>query len=123
MPEKEDKKKKVWEHLLEGVRSAVELRIVTFIGEVELSGDLCKPDIKLPGGQHKAIVTCVNLVEGDITSCFPDEYTTEERSWVRSYHDEQVKQGKEIVNRNLRLIAELGERLAKAIGELRKTET
>lgn len=113
----------IWERLLAGVKSAVELRVVTYVGDVEISGEVCNPEIRLPDGQHKAIVTCLNLADGDITSCFPEEYLTEERSWVRSYHDEQVKQGKDVVERNLKLLGEVGKMLAEAISELKAAET
>jgi hypothetical protein len=117
---------KVWESLLKGVKSAVELRIVTFIGEVEVQGDdqqgICNPKLSLPSGTCTAIVTCLNLVEGDVTSCFPEKYNTEDMTWVRDYHEKQVGVGKEIVDRNLRLIGELGTKLAEAIKELKGAE-
>ena len=113
----------VWQKLLDGLKAAVELKIITYIGDVEMSGDdICKPEISLPQGPHTAMVTCINLVEGDITNCIPVEYAKDEKAWIRNYHDTQVKQGREIIDRNLRLISDLGKTVAEAISELRKAE-
>jgi len=116
--------KSIWQKLLAGIQSAVELRIVTYVGDVQISGDFCSPQISFPAGkqENKAIVTCLNLAQGDITSCFPEEYLSENRIWLRTYHSEQVKQGRDVVERNLRLIGELGSQVAAAITNLRKVE-
>jgi hypothetical protein len=117
-----DKKStKLWEKLLAGVRSAVELRIITRVGEVEIEGELADPKLRFGADGH-TIATSINLVEGDITSVVPDALWAPDKQAVRDFHEQQVEQAKLIVERNLRLIGELGTSLAKAIAELKQVE-
>jgi len=113
---------KLWEKLLGGVRSAVELRIVTHVGEVEVSGDLARPTVKFSGEPGNAIATSINLVDGDVTSVVPEKFWAPDKQVIRDFHQAQVEQSKDIVERNLKLIAELGSGIARAIADLQKIE-
>ncbi|PRQ05295.1 hypothetical protein ENSA5_04140 [Enhygromyxa salina] len=113
---------KLWEKLLSGIKSAVELRVVTYVGDANVKGDIGKPQVNLDGAKGDAIVTSINLVEGDINSVVPDRFWTPDKDVVRKYHQDQVDKSNAIVERNLRLIGELGAGLAKAIGDLKALE-
>jgi hypothetical protein len=107
--------------LLDAVRSAVELQIVTQVGDVAVSGTLDKYEITFaPNGN--AIATSINLVQGDITSVVPEKFWAPDQQVVRDFHQAQVEQAKSIVERNLRLIAEFGKQVADAITELKRAE-
>ena len=112
----------LWEDLLKSVKSAVNLKIVTYVGDVELTGDVCNPNVTISAGNQQSIVTCMDLVDGDITTCFPDEFKGDDQNWIRSYHDEQVKLGRQVVEHNLKLVMEIGEKLVKAITEVKNLE-
>ncbi len=58
-----------------------------------------------------AIATCINLLDGDITTAIDAAYATNADDPVRQYHETQVQEAKEIVDRNLKTIADLVERL------------
>lgn len=113
---------KLWEKLLGGVKSAVELRVVTYVGNANISGDLRDPKVTFDGTKGAAIVTSINLVDGDISTVVPDQFWAPDKDVVRQYHQDQVDKGNAIVERNLRLIGELGSGLAKAIGDLKGIE-
>jgi hypothetical protein len=92
--------------LLDAVRSAVQLQIVTRVGD----------------GDQNAIATSINLVQGDITNTVPDKFWAPDQQIVRDFHQAQVEQAKAIVERNLRMIAEVGKQVADAITELKQAE-
>jgi hypothetical protein len=118
-------KNDVWDKLLRGVQSAVELRVITVVGEVKLGGKLSDPQVDFGDDKSKtasAIVTSINLVEGDITNIVPDQFWAPDKEVIRKYHEQQVSNGADIVSRNLRLISEVGEALIRTLSNLKNLE-
>lgn len=119
-------KNDVWDKLLRGVQSAVELRVITVVGDVRLGGQIDSPEIKFGEDDAKptsdAIVTSINLVEGDITNIVPDQFWAPDKEVIRKYHEQQVSNGHDIVSRNLRLISEVGEALIRTLSNLKNLE-
>jgi hypothetical protein len=119
-------KNDVWDKLLRGVQSAVELRVITVVGGVKLGGKVSGPEIEFGDGVAKetsdAIVTSINLAAGDITSIVPDQFWAPDKEVIRKYHEQQVSNGHDIVSRNLRLISEVGEALIRTLSNLKNLE-
>jgi hypothetical protein len=92
--------------LLDAVRSAVQLQITTQVGS----------------GDGNAISTSINLVQGDITNNVPEKFWAPDQQIVRDFHQAQIEQAKAIVERNLKMIAEVGKQIADAITELKRAE-
>ena len=98
--------------LTRAIAEAVNLKVVTVVSPVTVGGTLEKPTIAFDNGQKVgAIATCINLLEGDITTAMDAAYGNNADDPVRQYHEAQVKEAKEIVDRNLRTIADLVERV------------
>jgi len=98
--------------LTRAVAQAVNLKIVTVVSPITVGGTLEKPTIAFDNGQKVgAIATCINLLEGDITTAMDAAYGNNADDPVRQYHEAQVKEAKEIVDRNLRTIADLIDRV------------
>jgi hypothetical protein len=114
-------KNDVWDKLLRGVQSAVELRVITVVGGVKLAGQIDSPDIQFKATSD-AIVTSINLVEGDITNVVPDQFWAPDKEVIRKYHEQQVSAGHDIVSRNLRLVSEVGEALIRTLSSLKNLE-
>ena len=94
------------------VAEVVNLRIVTVVSPVAVGGTLEHPTVAFDqGAKVGAIATCINLLDGDITTAIDPAYANATDDPVRQYHEDQVKEAKETVDRNLRLAAELIERL------------
>lgn len=116
--------KSLSDKLLAAMGAAVELRVITFVDDVTISGTLADPKIDF-GDKPKVgnvIATSINLVQGDVTSVVPERLWAADKQVIRDFHQAQVDQAKAIVERNLQLIAELGERVVKAVSELRQVE-
>jgi hypothetical protein len=98
--------------ITKAVSEVVNLKIITVVSPVSIGGTLENPTVTFDQGQKVgAIATCINLLEGDITTAIDSAYGNNADDPVRQYHEEQVKEAKEIVDRNLKLVADLIERL------------
>jgi hypothetical protein len=96
----------------------VNLKVITVVSPVAIGGTLEKPTVAFDEGQKVgAIATCINLLDGDITTAVDPAYANNAVDPVRQYHEDQVKEAKEIVDRNLKLVAELIERLWDKVSE------
>ncbi|MGH6919300.1 MAG: hypothetical protein ACREJ0_16535 [Geminicoccaceae bacterium] len=99
------------------VSEVVNLKIMTIVSPVSIGGTLENPTVAFDQSQKVgAIATCINLLDGDITTAIDPAYGNADDP-VRQYHEEQVKEAKEIVDRNLKLVAELIERLWDKLSE------
>src|SRR5918995_200410 len=97
--------------ITKAISEVVNLKVITVVSPVSIGGTLEKPTVAFDQGQKVgAIATCINLLEGDITTAMDAAYGNNADDPVRQYHEAQVKEAKEIVDRNLRTIADLVER-------------
>lgn len=104
------------EKLGQALQAVVTLKVVTYVGPVTISGNSDALDAKVPSTvpSEDAILTAINLAQGDIVNIVPKRFWTPEELAVREFHQQQVSEAKEIVDRNLRLMIEAG----KALGQL-----
>jgi hypothetical protein len=118
-----------WQTLSDTVHRAVNLRIVTVVGDAAVKGTLERVEVAMPPASALSLVTDINLAGGDVTRIVSDKLLGAEYTDLRSAHDAAVKQAQEIVERNVGILIsvakELGERLdllpAPAPGPVRTT--
>ena len=104
--------------ITQAISEVVNLKVITVVSPVSIGGTLDKPTVTLDQGQKVgAIATCINLLDGDITTAIDPAYAANTADPVRQYHEDQVKEAKEIVDRNLRAVADLIERLWDRLAE------
>jgi hypothetical protein len=110
---------KLKDKLLKGLGSVVNLQIVTYVGKVKptLASDgantLSAKFAPSTGADDFALVTQINLVEGDIINIVPPDANDADKQWLQNYHLEQVKAGKDIVSHNVKMIREMLENFTK----------
>lgn len=98
--------------ITQAISEVVNLKVITVVSPVSVGGTLEKPVVSFEQGQKVgAIATSINLLDGDITTAIDPAYATNADDPVRQYHEDQVKEAKEIVDRNLNAVADLIERL------------
>jgi len=96
----------------QAVAEVANLKIITVVTPVSVGGTLERPTVAFDqSSKVGAIATCINLLEGDITTAVDPAYANNADDPVRQYHGAQVQEAKEIVERNLKTIADLIERL------------
>ena len=100
------------------ISEVVNLKVITVVSPVSIGGTLENPTVSFDQGQKVgAIATCINLLDGDITTAIDPAYASNTADPVRQYHEDQVKEAKEIVDRNLKAVADLIERLWDRLAE------
>jgi hypothetical protein len=101
------------------IAEVVNLKIITVVSPVSIGGTLEHPTVTFDqGAKAGAIATSINLLDGDITTAIDPAYGSNADDPVRQYHENQVSEAKEIVDRNLRLAADLVERLWDKLSEV-----
>ena len=104
--------------ITKALSEVVNLKIITVVAPVSIGGTLENPTVAFDQNQKVgAIATCINLLDGDITTAIDPAYGNNADDPVRQYHEDQVKEAKEIVDRNLKLVADLIENLWDKLSE------
>jgi hypothetical protein len=104
--------------ITKAISEVVNLKIITVVSPVSIGGTLENPTVAFDQTQKVgAIATCINLLEGDITTAIDPTYANDADDPVRQYHQDQVKEAKEIVDRNLKMVADLIERIWDKVAE------
>lgn len=88
------------------VRSAINLRVITVVGDVTISGSIETPTVAAPT-TGPAVVTNINLVEGDIITCISPAIANGDLAELKTFHDGVVAKAEEMVERNVRLLKDL----------------
>jgi hypothetical protein len=104
-----------WQTLSDTIHRAVNLRIVTVVGDATVKGTVERLEVDVPPAAAGSLVTDINLVGGDITRIISDKLMGADYADLRNAHEAAVKQAQEIVERNVGILIsvakELGEQL------------
>ncbi len=104
-----------WQTLSDTIHRAVNLRIVTVVGEATVKGTVERLEVDVPPVAAGSLVTDINLIGGDITRIMSDKLMGADYADLRNAHEAAVKQAQEIVERNVSILIsvakELGEQL------------
>ena len=104
-----------WQTLSDTIHRAVNLRIVTVVGDATVKGTVECLEVDVPPAAAGSLVTDINLVGGDITRIISDKLMGADHADLRNAHEAAVKQAQEIVERNVGILIsvakELGEQL------------
>jgi hypothetical protein len=71
----------------------------------------------IPDVTAKIIMTSINLIQGDITTAFDQEFLADPLNKVRDFHMEREKRAQEIINGNINALKELVNLLIKLATE------
>ncbi len=105
--------------IMESLENLVTLEIVTAVGQVhpELSDsaeDAGKRPLEIDYSKNpKMILTRINLLQGDVTTIYHEEFVTGEYQALREFHAAREKEGHHIVMQNIEVL----ERLLKLINQ------
>ena len=88
------------------------LEIRTIVGKFSWNEE--KNRIDFQDGDVKTIITQINLVGGDITTAFSEDFLKEPYDKVREFHAEREKRGQEIIDGNIKALHALIDLILKA---------
>ena len=83
----------VWQTISDTIDRAVNLRIVTLVGEASITGSCEDMKIDTPTATVGSLVTDINLVGGDITNMVSEKLLGAEYANVRASHQESHSRG------------------------------
>jgi hypothetical protein len=107
-----------WQALSDTIHRAVNLRIVTMVGDAVVRGTLEKLEVGAPATSAGSLVTDINLVGGDITQIVSDKLIGAEYADLRNAHQEAVKQAQDIVERNVNILVTIAKEIGQQLGAL-----
>ncbi|MBW2057798.1 MAG: hypothetical protein JRH07_06520 [Deltaproteobacteria bacterium] len=91
--------------ILEKIENLKTLEIRTVIGNFKWNPQTRK--IEYAEGKVKTIITQIDLLEGDITTAFSEDFLEEPYAGIRDFHAEREKRGQEIIDGNIKALKEL----------------
>jgi hypothetical protein len=104
----------ILEHIQKALGSLVTLRITTVVGPINVTVDNNTLQTSIPSGtKTQAIQSTINLLEGDITTVLDPAYVSGDLTALRTFHENQVVKGHDIVVNNFNALVSL----AKQIGD------
>ena len=100
------------DRLFTAMKNAVDLRIVTVVGDFTVEGfdDPDKPLRVMLGAEQGGLFTSINLVTGDIRCALSKEYTGAQNTDLQAFHAKQVELARDIVANNLKVLGDLAEK-------------
>ncbi len=112
----------VGQKIASALENAMELRIVTVVGNASVGGEYPHLTLTFDGSEAQALATSIDLVQGDTRTVISPAFSGDTGESLRRFHAEQVAEGKAIVERNVRLLVELGREITSIVNDLGKQE-
>jgi hypothetical protein len=107
-----------WEALSNTVHRAVNLRVVTMLGDPVIGGTLEELQVSAPAGTCPSMVTDINLIGGDVTYIISEQLHAAEYADLRQGHAAAVTQANAIVERNVNMLVTLFKALGAEVSNL-----
>jgi len=98
--------------IIQKIENLGTLEIRTVIGKFQWNQE--RSTIEYREGEVKMIMTQINLVGGDITTAFSEDFLKEPYDKIRDFHAEREKRGQEIIDGNLKALNALIDLIVKA---------
>jgi hypothetical protein len=108
----------LWQALSDTIQRAVNLRIVTLVGDAVVSGTLERMQVAAPASSAGSLVTDINLAGGDITRIVSSRLLGAEYADLRTQHEQAVVQAQAIVERNAKILVAIVKEIGQDLGAL-----
>jgi hypothetical protein len=118
MREEEMAESDLWQALSDTIHRAVNLRIVTLVGDAVVTGSLERMQVAAPTASAGSMVTDINLAGGDITHIVSAKLLAAEYADLRTAHEAAVTQAQSIVERNARILVTIVKEVGQDLGAL-----
>jgi hypothetical protein len=96
-----------WQALSDTIQRVVNLKIVTLVGDAQVSGTIESLQISAPAAPSGALVTDINLAAGDVTTIISEKLLGQEDADLRALHQAAVTQARQIVARNVEILVSI----------------
>jgi hypothetical protein len=106
-----------WQALSDTIHRAVNLRVITMVGDAKVQGDLESLQVSAPQASS-TMVTDINLVAGDVTTMISEKLLGADQAELRAAHQAAVAQAQEIVSRNAQILVSIAKEIGNQLGAL-----
>jgi hypothetical protein len=96
----------IGQRIIDSLDKLVTLQIVTAVGPTVLDKETGEPNLG-SGDEVRVMVTRIRLLEGDVFNKMDDTFVTGVYSPLRSFHEQQVDRGLQIVKDNITALGAL----------------
>ena len=107
-----------WQALSDTIHRAVNLRIVTLVGDAQVQGTLEALQVSAPAQSAGTLVTDINLVAGDITNIVSEKLLGTDHAELRAGHQAAVTQAQQIIARNAEILISIAKEIGNQLGSL-----
>ena len=107
-----------WQALSDTINRAVNLRIVTLVGDAQVQGTLEALKISAPAASAGTLVTDINLLAGDITVIMSEKLLGADHAELRAGHLASVTQAQQIIARNAEMLVSIAKEIGNQLGAL-----
>jgi hypothetical protein len=107
-----------WQALSDTIHRAVNLRIVTLVGDAQVQGTLEALQVAAPAVSSGTLVTDINLVAGDITNIVSEKLLGPDHADLRAGHQAAVTQAQQIIARNAEILISIAKEIGNQLGSL-----
>ena len=107
-----------WQALSDTIHRAVNLRIVTLVGEAQVQGTLEALQVSAPAVSSGTLVTDINLVAGDITNIVSEKLLGTDHAELRAGHQAAVAQAQQIIARNAEILISIAKEIGNQLSSL-----
>jgi hypothetical protein len=107
-----------WQALSDTIYRAVNLRVITLVGDAQVQGTLERLQVTAPIVNSGTLVTDINIVGGDITTIISEKFLGADHADLRAGHQASVTQAQDIVARNIAVLVSVAKEIANQLGSL-----
>lgn len=107
-----------WQTLSDTVHRAVNLRVITVLGDAQITGTLEQLHVSSPPAQAPSLVTDINVVGGDITTIVSEKLHGPDFADLRAGHAASIVQAQAILERNVNILVTLFKALGDRIDDI-----
>jgi len=107
-----------WQALSNTIQRAVNLRVVTLVGDAQVQGNLEALRISAPATTSASLVTDINVIGGDITTILSDKLLGQDYAGLRELHAASVTQAQEIIARNVTILVTIAKEIGNQLESL-----
>lgn len=107
-----------WQALSDSIHRAVNLRVVTLVGDAQVQGTLESLRIAAPAAPSASLITDINIIGGDMTTIVSERLRGPEFAELRNEHAAAVKQAQDIIERNVNILVTVAKEIGSQLGAL-----
>lgn len=98
----------ILETLGSAIQGAMNLRVITLVGDAAVTGKVESPTVEMPAA-GPSMVTNINLAGGDISTIMSQPFVEPGYADLRTLHNDMVAKAQTVVERNVTMLKDIAD--------------